>query len=163
MQTKKVLKMAVITLGIYFTYQSSLPLLLKFGSISIGGESKSNIDLFTIVSNLLVLIVGLILIIRPKLITKSIKYDEDETNRFIDLFAIEQIIVKIASILLIMNNVQTSIFQAATINEYLSIGNYENQIIWMKMNILIRIALAIVGIIIYWKSYSISKILFKDR
>lgn len=163
MRTKKVLNMAIITLGIYFTYQNSLSLLLKFGSYSTAGTVKSSIDIYTVIMNIIVLIIGLTLITKPTIITKSVKYNEDETNNSVDLFAIEQIILKIVSILLIIYNVQVSIFQAASINEYLLLGNHENQITWMKMNILVRLTLAIVGIIIYWKSYNLSKFIFKDR
>ena len=113
--------------------------------------------------NIIVLIIGLILITKPTIITKSVKYNEYETNKFVDLYAIEQIILKIVSILLIIYNVQVSIFQAATINEYLLLGRFEDQIMWMKMDIFVRVTLAIVGIIIYWKSYSISNFIFKDR
>jgi hypothetical protein len=163
MRTKKVLNMAIITLGIYFTYQNSLSLLLNFGSYSTAGTVKSSIEIYTVIMNIIVLIIGLTLITKPTIITKSVKYNEDETNKSVDLFALEQIILKIVSILLIIYNVQVSIFQAASINEYLLLGNHENQITWMKMNILVRLTLAIVGIIIYWKSYNLSKFIFKDR
>jgi len=163
MRTKKVLNMTIITLGIYYSYQATLSLLLKFGSFSTAGTIKSSIDIYTVIMNIIVLIIGLTLITKPTIITKSVKYNEDETNKFVDLFAIEQIILKIVSVLLIMYNVQVSIFQAATLNEYLLLGSYEDQIMWMKMDIFVRVTLAIVGIIIYWKSYSLSKFIFKDR
>lgn len=159
MQTKKVLNMAIITLGIYYTYLAILSLLLKFGSFS----TSSNIDIYTVVMNITVLIIGITLISKPNLITKSIKYNEVETNKFIDLFAIEQLILKIVSILLIMYNVQVAVFQAGTISEYLLLESYEDHVMWMKMDILIRSILAIIGAIIFWKSYSISKFIFKDR
>lgn len=162
MQTKKVLNMAIITLGIYYSYQATLSLSLKFGSFSTAGTVKSSIDIYTVIMNIIVLIIGLTLITKPTIITKSVKYNEDETKA-VDLFAIEQIILKIVSILLIMYNVQVSIFQAATINEYLLLGHYEDQIMWMKMDIFVRVALAIVGLIIYCKSNSLSKLIFKDR
>lgn len=61
MQTKKVLNMAIITLGIYYTYLAILSLLLKFGSFS----TSSNIDIYTVVMNITVLIIGITLISKP--------------------------------------------------------------------------------------------------
>jgi len=105
MQTKKVLKMAIITLGIYYTYLATLSLLSKFGSLSISGTEKSIIDLFTFFMSIVVLAIGLLLITKPVIITRSVKFKEDDPNIAIDLSAIEQVILKIVSILLIMYNI----------------------------------------------------------
>ena len=163
MQTKKVLNMAIITLGIYYTYLATLSLLSKFGSLSISGTEKSIIDLFTFFMSIVVLAIGLLLITKPVIITRSVKFKEDDPNIAIDLSAIEQVILKIVSILLIMYNVQVIFFQAATLYEYSLIGGFEDHRMWMIIDIFVRLILVLVGVIVFWKSYIISKFIFKDR
>ena len=163
MQTRRVLNIAVTTVGIYFTYLSILTLLLKFGSFFTSGMSTYNMDKVAIIMNIALLLFGLTLITRPMIITKSVKCREEETNNNFDLSSIEQIIIKIMSILLIVYNFQVSLMQAASINDYLAMENYENHILWMKMNLIVRVILMIIGVIIFLKSYSVSKFIFKEK
>ena len=53
MRTKKVINMAIITLGIYYSYQATLSLLLKFGSFYTAGTIKSSIDIYTVIMNII--------------------------------------------------------------------------------------------------------------
>lgn len=154
MTTERISILAIRLLGIYYlklgliSAISVIPTLLKL-VVSYNGFDA--LLWFTYLSFIIPVIIGILLIIKPQLITRGIPYTKSD----FDLGAIYQLILKIAGLMIVINSGRMLLVGLNSFQKNLSSGMMHEYLFYEVLNLVIQLGFIILGIVMYVKSKSI--------
>ena len=160
MKTKRILNTIAITLGIYLISKNIEFISLAFGR-RITDFTLQNIELSklfsSVISPMIFVLLGVLFISKPNIITPSIN-EKSKSHDDYNFKLIEEMIIRVAMIIIVTNNLVVIITQFISLHDYASVSEYINLI---KSIIVVRGFLVLVGLLIYFYSKPISSKVFR--
>ncbi len=156
MTTERIAILAIRLLGIYYLKQglvSAISVIPTFFKLVVSNNGCDPLLWFTYFSFIIPVIIGILLIIKPQLVTMGISYTKSD----FDLGAIYQLILKIAGLMIVINSGRLLLVSLNSLQKNLSSGMMHDYMFYEVLNLVIQVCFIILGIVMYVKSKSISE------